>query len=355
MTDKEKAKAYDEAIERAKDFMNGEVHYALKKGENIMCWVFPQLRESDDERLRKALMQNLKERFGTKGNMGEGLDMPDVLAWFDKQGEQKPNYCHHEVDLSGCSEEYRKAYYDGWNNCNQQHEQLKAEQKSCMIQWKGDNLKEVIDFTGKDKNFEKWFKSFEEYEKYVSEHNGIFKLFNEDSSHYEVPVGAWIVKTPDGYNVASKAVLKQKPWSEEDEYLLDETIKHLETLIRITKKHGSAYSDEVKYYQRDIDWLKSLKERVQPKQEWSEEDRKIIIELIGIFESAVDGGHVSFPYKLIKDYIRVLKSCLPQTTWKPSEEQMEALLYEVYAWDEDSINGQNLKSLYQDLKKLREE
>lgn len=83
----EKAKAYDEAIERAKDFMNGEVHYALKKGENIMCWVFPQLRESDDERIRKALMQNLKERFGTKGNMGEGLDMPDVLAWFEKQGE----------------------------------------------------------------------------------------------------------------------------------------------------------------------------------------------------------------------------------------------------------------------------
>lgn len=34
-----------------------------------------------------------------------------------KKIEQKPNYCYHEVDLSGCSEEYRKAYYDGWNNC----------------------------------------------------------------------------------------------------------------------------------------------------------------------------------------------------------------------------------------------
>jgi hypothetical protein len=42
---------------------------------------------------------------------------------------RKPNFCHHEVDFSGCSEEYRKAYYDGWNNCNQQHAQLEAEQK----------------------------------------------------------------------------------------------------------------------------------------------------------------------------------------------------------------------------------
>ena len=46
-----------------------------------------------------------------------------------KKIEQKPDFCHHEVDFSDCSEEYRKAYYDGWNNCNQQHSQLKAEQK----------------------------------------------------------------------------------------------------------------------------------------------------------------------------------------------------------------------------------
>ena len=42
-------------------------------------------------------MQNLKERFGTKGNMGEGLDMPDVLAWLEKQGEQKP--VQYDIDV----------------------------------------------------------------------------------------------------------------------------------------------------------------------------------------------------------------------------------------------------------------
>ena len=48
----------------------------------------------------------------------------------------KPNWCHHKVDLSNCSEEYRKAYYDGWNNCNQQHSQCESEKSDvlkCLI------------------------------------------------------------------------------------------------------------------------------------------------------------------------------------------------------------------------------
>lgn len=64
------------------------------------------------------------EKQGAQRSNGEIDNLHNYLY-----GEQKPNYCHHEVDLSDCSEEYRKAYYDGWNNCNQQHEQLKAEQK----------------------------------------------------------------------------------------------------------------------------------------------------------------------------------------------------------------------------------
>ena len=61
-------------------------------------------------------------------------------------------------------------------------------------------------------------------------------------------------------------------WSEEDGYLLDETIKHLESLIRITKKQGSAYSDEIQYYQRDIDWLKSLR----PQKQWKPDSSMLV-------------------------------------------------------------------------------
>lgn len=82
---------------------------------------------------------------------------------------------------------------------------LQQEQPANMIQWTGSNLQKVIDFTGKSPRFGEWFNSWEEYESYVHSHGDILKLFSEDGSHFEVPVGAWIVKTPDGYNVPSVA------------------------------------------------------------------------------------------------------------------------------------------------------
>lgn len=87
---------------------------------------------------------------------------------------------------------------------------LQQEQPDNMIQWTGNNLKEVIDFTGKSPRFGEWFKSWDEFESYVHSHGDILKLFSEDGSHYEVPVGAWIVKTPDGYNVPSVSRFVQK-------------------------------------------------------------------------------------------------------------------------------------------------
>ena len=233
----QKAQRYDEAIERAKDFMNGEVHYALKKGENIMCWVFPQLRESDDVRIRKALMQNLKERFGTKGNMGEGLDMPDVLAWLKKQGEQKP------------------------------------------------------------------------------------------------------------------------AWSEEDERIRQD----IENLIHFALEDGSAVSPAANTTKEGaISWIQSLKDRVQPKQEWSEEDESHIRYLIECLEHCKKGVALTMTTSTSQEYINWLKSLKPQNRWKPSDEQIN-LLNEVliFAASHESPHWNDyvfctLNNLIRQLKKLKE-
>ena len=83
--------------------------------------------------------------------------------------------------------------------------------KPVMIEWTGNNLKEVIEFTGKSPRFDEWFKTWDEYESYVHSHGNIFKLFNEDGTHLEVPVGAWIFKTPDGRNVPSTFLYQEQP------------------------------------------------------------------------------------------------------------------------------------------------
>ena len=204
--------------------------------------LIPELKESEDDRIRKELISFITDRknwfpkeetkaswiawlekqgehanFRNKIQIGDKVTRNEdgvlvnlsqlnrVAKKDEKQSEQKETLCdkcRREQPSHSCQD------ITELGRCALEHQ---SKQKPIMIQWQGNNLKEVIEFTGKDKNFEKWFKSFEEYEKYVDDHNGIFKLFNADGSHYEVPVGAWIVRTPDGYNVASKAVFKQKP------------------------------------------------------------------------------------------------------------------------------------------------
>lgn len=84
-------------------------------------------------------------------------------------------------------------------------------EQPVMIQWTGNNLKDIIEFTGKSPRFDEWFKTWDEYESYVHSHGDILKLFNEDGTHLEVPVGAWIFKTPDGRNVPSTFLYQEQP------------------------------------------------------------------------------------------------------------------------------------------------
>lgn len=71
-------KLYKEALERAKSF-------ELPEYKNIMTSVFPELAESEDERIRRNIIAALK---------GKGYYDCDLtnecIAWLEKQGEQKP-------------------------------------------------------------------------------------------------------------------------------------------------------------------------------------------------------------------------------------------------------------------------
>ena len=134
-------------------------------------------------------------------------------------------------------------------------------------------------------------------------------------------------------------------WSEEDERKLAESI----ALIR-NNNTGTFY------YEKDelSSFLKSLRDRIQPKQEWSEEDENRFRNLIYLVEHSDEGkgtkeGFVKF--------INRLKSLKESHTWKPSEEQIEALT--------SIVNGLanncgeecafDLRTLQEELTKLREE
>ena len=107
----------------------------------------------------------------------------------------------------------------------------------------------------------------EENEEYNGEDYGIDSLYHAQRILEKTLGNVDGYQTDDGILshkcaiTAVKKLYKQKPtWSEEDEYMLNETIQHLEELIRIDKaKHLGC---DVQYYQRDIDWLKHIEQRI---------------------------------------------------------------------------------------------
>ena len=71
MTQKQKAKAYDEALKVANKYKDTHIMFPLIQDE-----MFPELRESEDEKIRKELIEFVKSRGGFK---------QEYIAWLEKQ------------------------------------------------------------------------------------------------------------------------------------------------------------------------------------------------------------------------------------------------------------------------------
>ena len=85
----EKAKAYDEAIKRAKDINRENSERGFKPSEDVL-YIFSELKESEDERIRKELINFIKQEANSATLNANRLKFKSMLAWLEKQGEQKP-------------------------------------------------------------------------------------------------------------------------------------------------------------------------------------------------------------------------------------------------------------------------
>ena len=84
----EKAKCYDEAIKRA-----GNLHKdAVEMGNNMTSKtceiIFPELKESEDERIRKELIEHIKANKDADYVLFKKFSPDDVIAWLEKQGKR---------------------------------------------------------------------------------------------------------------------------------------------------------------------------------------------------------------------------------------------------------------------------
>lgn len=84
----EKAKAYDGALKKAKECHNDglSLHQPVK---DVIEYIFPELKENEDERIRKELIHGIKDAWNQGGfsvytNVKrENID--EWIAWLEKQ------------------------------------------------------------------------------------------------------------------------------------------------------------------------------------------------------------------------------------------------------------------------------
>lgn len=71
------------------------------------------------------------------------------------------------------------------------------------IQWTGENLQEVLAFTGEHDKFNEWFEDLKDYQNHVSKSGDIFKIFTLEGV-MEASPGDWIIRGVKGEHYPCK-------------------------------------------------------------------------------------------------------------------------------------------------------
>ena len=309
---------YKQALAKAKEQYN---YPCMRSCMGILEEIFPELKGSEDEKVRKALLELVHDTTGDELWIDYNVHKEEALDWLERQVEQNFEMKTAAESLGISSDEYNKIV----DEC------LFGEQKLT------------------------------EFER------GLFDMLTDISN----PCTADCVKSHSEklLSIARKMIaLEQKPeenkgniggissnWSEEDEenfcsVYLDVKSARQNTVNSLS---GDLKEQEEKRMDEVISWLRSLKGRVLPKQEWSEEDEQHIDSLLKRLDALCRNKFERTRFAISEDR-DWLKSLRPQNRWKPSDEQMEALDWQVENTSVGSWQYKATKELMVDLKKLKE-
>lgn len=254
MTDKEKARAYDEALERAKKYNIDDAH--AYQG-TIVKLIFPELRESKDERIRKwifDLVNNMSFENLTESERAKNEEWREkVLAYLEKQ----------KVNIEG---DFGRGYDCGYEACLHSHgaEWFEKQKEThytkrnelfdkCVENCDPEVMKEVFDNVDKmlepkiafgdwgDKEKKEAIITCLKYMRFIK------KITNQE---YDDLMN-WLDSN-----------LVSKEWSEEDEVYLQDALWCVKQAAKVAKDEndmGACWSAE--------NWLKSLRPSWKPSEE----------------------------------------------------------------------------------------
>ena len=281
-----------------KKYKEANKKVAIRFGSNVAKEIFQDLYESEGEKIRKEIIELVKFYYGSSLTCKHTVSKDDMVAWLEKQGQ---TFTKKDVD-----DAWLKGMYDAKYELEKQGEQkpfgnnIKEALRTEYEKGRADAIAEMAD-TGYTFDFEK--KELKEIEHKYAENKGM-NLVEEDMTPFQKKVFC----------------------------IIDTTIE---------EEHGlKQVCDEL---------LRLAHDEIMQKPAWSEEDKNVVEDI----EEAVINNWFGDTQYIILDWLKSLKDRVqPQNAWKPSDEQMREL--GVVAAGKGFFNKEILRGLLEQLKKLRE-
>ena len=364
-------KKYKEAVNKIKNLLDdGE-----KNGFTIVTYktdlesIFPELKESEDERIRKRIIHALH---------GDVLDMEEInkaIVWLEKQGEQKPavEMKTPEESLGIDSDTYNEIVDECIYSEQKSQRMISAEAKEAMYDKPSDKVEpkfKVGDWVVYYRN-----DSSREVLQVYDIRDG--RYYFTDNVHFSWSVKEcdekshlWTIEDArDGdilvykdeiflFNCVDNDSVLFHCCYDDDDLITDSFYAFINRELSNVHPATNEQCDTLMKAMADAGYTfdfakKELKKIEQKSAEWSKEDDAMLDTIEGwldtLCEYLKDSRCEYIPN--VKYCIDRLKSLKQRYTWKPSDEQM-ATLYK-YA-EQNNYDGSILTSLYNDLKKLRE-
>ena len=345
----DKAKAYDEALENARKLLDKILNNELLGFPDQIREIFPQLKESNDERIRKSLIEFLTDikRISESGRSVWAVREDDAemcesfIAYLEKQKECVVDNTS-EDEQKPTDDKAFEEWIDSW---------FKEHKEKAYPQITMDE-KEFKNFCRGIKNMYQQKSDWNEEDEMMRE-NIISDLqyFRDCATDEEVVSGyndeiAWLKDISLNHKKFTEAVYKlwSNDWSEEDKEALDMC---LDVIPKKWKTKSGILLTK---------WLKD-NIHLQSKQDWSEEDEKTINDaccFLGEYAGYIGSknwGKSSMLFSIVDK----LKSLRPQSKKELSiEKAIQWLDDTFYFLDNSSGRGRDCEITTHDFDSLEE-
>lgn len=133
LTIEQKAKAYDEALERTKSWVKGEYPECFTEAQKIAEFIFPELKESEDERMWKLIKKYVHYNISDIALNADHITREQLESWLEKQGT---SYTKKDVD-----DAYLEGISVAKNEMEKQYEadyQIRKDIATFIFNYRGD-------------------------------------------------------------------------------------------------------------------------------------------------------------------------------------------------------------------------